>query len=135
MTVGVLIITHNGIGQDLLYTASNLFDPIPLATRALPISLNCNPDALQKKAEKLYRELDTGEGVLILTDIFGSTPSNIASSLLGHDNAHMVSGVCLPMLIRIFNYANLDLESLAQKAISGGHDGIIHCTSPEGCHD
>jgi PTS system ascorbate-specific IIA component len=135
MTAGLLIITHNRIGDDLLQTASNLFDPIPLSTRTLAVSLNCNPDDLQKKAEQLYEELDTGDGVLILTDVFGSTPSNIASSLLTHDNAHMVSGLCLPMLIRIYNYASLDLEALAEKAVSGGHDGIIHCTSPEGCHD
>jgi mannose PTS system EIIA component len=134
MSIGLLIITHNRVGEDLLQTAAKLFDPLPMETRTLAVPMNCNTDKIQEKAEQLHRELDTGDGVLILTDIFGSTPSNIASTLLAHENTHMVSGVCLPMVVRIFNYATLDLASLAEKAVSGGHDGIIHCTMPDDCH-
>jgi len=134
MSVGILIITHNRIGEDLLQTATKLFDPMPMEARALAVPMNCNTDHIQEHAEQLRNELEDGDGVLVLTDIFGSTPSNIASTLLVHKNTHMVSGVCLPMLVRIFNYATLDIESLAEKAVSGGHDGIIHCTLPGNCH-
>lgn len=134
MSVGILIITHNRIGEDLLQTASKLFDPMPMEARALAVPMNCNTDQMLERATQIRDELDSGDGVLVLTDIFGSTPSNIASTLLAHENTHMVSGVCLPMLVRILNYATLDLVPLAEKAISGGHDGIIHCTLPGDCH-
>ncbi len=134
MSVGILIITHNRIGEDLLQTASKLFEPLPMTAKALAVHMNCDTEIMQEQAEQLRDELDSGDGVLVLTDIFGSTPSNIASTLLAYENTHMVSGVSLPMLVRIFNYAPLTLGPLAEKAVSGGHDGIVHCTLPGDCH-
>ncbi|CAK0770012.1 hypothetical protein CCP3SC15_4060003 [Gammaproteobacteria bacterium] len=70
--------------------------------------------------------LDQGDGVLVLTDMYGSTPSNIACRL-DSEKVRIVAGVNLPMLIRVLNYSYLSLEDLTNKAISGGRDGIIHC--------
>ncbi|HEX5638048.1 MAG TPA: PTS fructose transporter subunit IIA, partial [Gammaproteobacteria bacterium] len=77
-------------------------------------------------------KLDQGDGVLLLTDIFGGTPCNISQALhklaLDHGNKiRLVAGVNLPMLVRVLNYVDLDLNELARKAASGGRDGIVLC--------
>ena len=74
-------------------------------------------------------KLDHGQGVLILTDIYGSTPSNIACALSTKENVRIISGINLPMLIRVLNYPNLELDELVLKAISGGQEGIMDCIS------
>lgn len=134
MPVGLLLITHQRIGEELLETASNLFDPLPLQVKTLSVSLNSNPDTLRQDATRLHHELDSGDGVIIITDMFGSTPSNIASSLLCHPKTQMLAGLSLPMLLRALTYAQLPMTELIDKAKSGGHEGIVHCTEPEDCH-
>ncbi len=128
MTIGLLLVTHNQIGTDLLATATSMLGMCPLATEVLPVTQNSDPHALLVKARQLVRELDQGEGVLVLTDIYGSTPSNIACGLL--DSGHpvkVVAGLNLPMLIRILNYPRLNLTEIADKALSGGKDGVLVC--------
>ncbi len=79
MTVGVLLITHDQIGAALLDTAVKILGRCPLHAETLSIPLNADVDALRRNAAALTRAMDEGEGVLVLTDIFGSTPSNIAA--------------------------------------------------------
>ncbi|HHL45152.1 MAG TPA: PTS fructose transporter subunit IIA [Gammaproteobacteria bacterium] len=129
MSIGLLIITHNQIGEALLDTAVTMIGGTPLQTRTVAVTLNSNPEQTAEYARKMLGELDHGEGVLILTDMFGSTPSNIASSLLDRPHIMLVTGINLPMLIRVLNYSHLGLAELAQKATSGGHDGIIWSSS------
>jgi PTS system ascorbate-specific IIA component len=128
MTVGLLLVTHNQIGADLLAAATTMLGMCPLATEVLPVAQNSEPRALLARARQLVEALDQGEGVLVLTDIYGSTPSNIACSLL--DGAHRVqavAGLNLPMLIRALNYPRLSLDEIAGKALSGGKDGVLLC--------
>ena len=75
----------------------------------------------------MLASVNNGSGVLILTDMYGSTPSNIANSLKNMENIEVVAGVNLPMFIRILNYSDLNLADITEKALSGGHDGIILC--------
>jgi len=124
MSVGILIITHDGIGPALLGTASFMLGDCPLHAKVLAASRDCNPDQLIADADEQIASLDEGDGVLVLTDLYGSTPSNIASKLTDKSNVHTVTGLNLSMLIRVMNYPDLDLESLAEKALSGAHDGI-----------
>ena len=77
-----------------------------------------------ESAVSLLRELDQGDGVLVLTDLFGSTPSNIAHRLHEFANVNIVTGLNLSMLIRIFNYPDLNLADMTEKAFSGGVDGV-----------
>ena len=131
MTVGLLIITHDHIGSDLVDTATTMLGVCPLATEVLPVSKNCgDPENLLHKARQLLETLDQGHGVLVLTDIYGSTPSNIANSLLDGDRVKVISGINLPMLIRVLNYPRLNLAELTEKAVSGGRDGILSCCPP-----
>ena len=127
MSIGLLIITHNKIGEALLITATNMLETCPLACKTLEINNNSNPDELNQRAREFVEELDQGDGVLVLTDIYGSTPSNIAASLLHRGKVNVVAGINLPMLVRVLNYANLSLDELTFKAVTGGNDGIVHC--------
>ncbi|MCH8846187.1 MAG: PTS fructose transporter subunit IIA [Proteobacteria bacterium] len=124
MSVGVLIISHDGIGPALLGTAVLMLDGCPLQTKLLTTSRDCDPDQLMEDAVEQITILDTGDGVLILTDLYGSTPSNIAQKLITQKQVHVVSGLNLSMLIRVLNYPQLPLLELSEKAVSGGKDGI-----------
>ena len=128
MSVGVLIITHGDIGDQLVKTAaSTLGGSLPLPCHALSVSQACDPDQLVEQARDILSSLSNGDGALILTDMYGSTPSNIANRLRKSHQIKVIAGVNLPMLIRILNYPTLALDDLIEKAISGGHDGIILC--------
>ncbi len=125
MSVGVLIISHDGIGPALLGTAVLMLNGCPLQTKLLTTSRDVDPDQLMEDAVEQITTLDTGDGVLILTDLYGSTPSNIAQKLITQKHVHVVSGLNLSMLIRVLNYPQLPLLELSEKAVSGGKDGII----------
>ena len=127
MSVGILIITHNNIGEQLLDTARIMLGTCPLETVSLAIHSDCDLETSINEAESLVHSLDNGDGLLVLTDMYGSTPSNIANRLAKRNSVTVISGVNLPMLIRVLNYPRLNLEQLADKACSGGHDGIMIC--------
>ena len=131
MSVGLLIITHNEIGRQLLDTATAMLDACPLQAQTLEVYTDSNPDTLMQKARQSAQELDDGQGLLVLTDVYGSTPSNIANSLSENRDTRVISGINLPMLVRILNYPHLGLDELTEKAISGGGDGILLCNQIE----
>jgi PTS system ascorbate-specific IIA component len=127
MSVKILIITHENIGSALLNVALKTFGKLPLAALVVPIHYNTDPDVICGKINFLVTNLNNPDGILVLTDLFGSTPNNIARSLQNNFNVRVVTGVNLPMLIRIMNYPHLSLNELAEKAISGGKDGVLNC--------
>jgi PTS system ascorbate-specific IIA component len=135
MKTGLLIIAHDQLGNALLDTASSTLGCCPLNTEVLTVRRDADPERLREDALRLAKQLDKGGGVLVLTDMYGSTPSNIACSLLDNPRIKVVAGVNLPMLIRVFNYAGLELDTLTEKALSGGHDGVLLCeTQTENRH-
>lgn len=127
MSVAILIITHAKVGDALLETADKMLGGLPLPVKVLPIPLDCEPTNALHEAELAIRDLNQGDGILVLTDMYGSTPSNVASQLLEHKQLNVITGINLPMLIRVLNYPRLNLDELTLKAISGGNDGIIEC--------
>ena len=85
-------------------------------------------DDIKKKRQEIIdsvKNVSKGKGVIILTDMFGSTPSNIAKEFSCYKNVKIVSGINLSMLLNIFNYPNLNLDNLTLKAIEGGRDGVV----------
>ena len=124
MSVGLLIISHDGIGPAMLGTATCMLGQCPLKAKLLAVSRDCNPDVLRADALEQMQLLDDGDGILVITDLYGATPSNIAQKLAVTGNVRAVSGLNLSMLIRIFNYPHLGLEALTEKAVSGGKKGI-----------
>ena len=127
MNVGIVIITHGQIGQDLLDTATRVIGSCPVSVKALSVPFDCSPEQKLTEAAGMVDRLQSGDGVLILTDMYGSTPSNVANRLMAKDGIQIVSGINLPMLLRVLNYPELGLEELVQKAVSGGRDGVRVC--------
>lgn len=125
MTIGVLIISHGQLGQAMLDISVKTISVCPLATKVLDVSFECDPDKLTDMANKMVRELDSGDGVLVLTDLCGATPSNIACRLVRYNRVMVVAGLNLPMLMRILNYPDLSLEEMAERAMDGGRQGIM----------
>lgn len=132
MSIGLLVVTHDEIGATLMATAIKMFGRSPLSYKALSVSEDCDPDACRQSAQRLVDELDRGDGVLVLTDMYGSTPCNIATAVIEPGRVNVIAGLSLPMLVRVFNYPHLDLERLTHKAVSGGHDGIMLCQRDKG---
>jgi len=126
MTVGVLLVTHDHIGDAMIHATSVILGVCPLEIETLHIPFDdADPDQLYNEADKLVRSIDKGKGVLVLTDMFGATPSNIAHRLVGDKQVKVVTGLNLPMLMRVMNYPSLDINELVDKAITGGREGII----------
>ena len=125
MTVSVLIISHEDIGAALTQTATKAFEELPLPTTVVNVSSDHDPEELLPKLKNLVKNIGSDDGVLILTDLYGSTPSNIAKALQSESNVRLVSGLNLPMLMRVMNYPNLPLDELTEKAVSGGRDGVV----------
>jgi mannose PTS system EIIA component len=86
--------------------------------------MDANIDSIKHQVTHALAKLSTDEGVLILTDSYGSTPCNIANEFLDNNNRTLVSGLNLPMLIRVMNYRSLPLAELKDVAIEGGKHGI-----------
>lgn len=126
-----MIVTHERIASAMVDTAVKFFGRSPLPLRVLPISSDCDLDDVLCQARGLLEDLDDGQGVLILTDFYGSTPSNVAKSLVDPLRVWMVSGINLPMLVRVMNYPALTLPQLAEKAATGGRDGVLVCKGEE----
>lgn len=122
--VGLLIVTHNNVGGALFDAATSVLGSCPLPYEILPISQNCDPEERLQQAHVYLKKLQQSDGVLVVTDMYGSTPSNIATKLSA-DNVTVVTGLNLPMLVRIMNYPKLSLEKLSHKAISAGQTGVI----------
>lgn len=128
MTVKVVLITHENVGASLLKTAEKTLGTLPLTTTVVKVSQNCNTDKIKLKLDKLVQDTASQQGVLVLTDMYGATPSNLALNLNDlAPNIRIVSGLNLPMLVRVMNYPSLDLDALAEKAVSGGRDGVLDC--------
>lgn len=127
MKVGILLITHGNVGAVLLQSAIEVLGVCPLQTTTLSAPVDCDPDWVLKEASEAANRLNTGDGVLVLTDLYGSTPSNIACRLHEQHSVRVVSGVNLPMLIRVLNYPGMDLDELTHKAVTGGRDGVLTC--------
>lgn len=126
MAVGILLVTHPGIGSALVAVASALLRNLPLKVEAFEVPFDAEPDALLPQASAALRRVDGGFGVLVLTDLYGATPSNLAARLsrLGTP-VRRVSALNLPMLLRVLNYAELELDELPAVASAGARNGVI----------
>jgi PTS system mannose-specific IIA component len=129
--IGILIIAHGTLGESLIHCASHVLGSRPPLLKQLGVSVHDDPVELLPQARELVRELneEEGGGVLVLSDIYGATPCNIACRLLEPGRVEGLAGVNLPMLVRAIAYRNEKLDSLVEKAINGGTGGILHITN------
>lgn len=124
--IGILLITHGTFGESLVQNVCHVLNKRPPLIAQLGVAAQDDPLDILPMAMTLLKEVDDGDGVLILTDILGATPSNLALKLLEPGRVEGVAGVNLPMLLRTLTYRKNSIETLLQKAISGGHDGVIN---------
>lgn len=126
MTCGILLVTHPGVGTALLDVATRLLRQLPLKTEAFEVPFDADLDALLPLASAALRRVDGGDGVLILTDLYGASPANLAGQLarLGTP-VRRVSALSLPMLLRVMNYPEQVLDQLPATAAAGTRNGAI----------
>jgi len=128
--VGLLLVTHGKLGHFLLETMADMIGALPLAADVLEVRRVQATDVLLLQGRRMIERLDRGAGVLLLTDAFGSTPSNIANRLAEAPRTAVVAGVNLPMLVKVFNYPQLDLDAMSRAAVEGGQRGVVICPPP-----
>jgi PTS system ascorbate-specific IIA component len=126
MSVGILLLTHEGIGTPLLAAARRLLGALPLATESFELGWDDDVDARLPAVSAALRKVDGGDGVLVLVDLYGASPSRLADKLIHLGTpAQRVSGLSLPMLLRAQNYPEQDLEELARTAAAGARNGVV----------
>jgi mannose PTS system EIIA component len=127
--IGVLVVTHGSIGEALLASATQILGNAQPQTATLSVWRQDDPDDLVLRARELLETLDAGDGVLVITDIFGATPGNVVSRLLEDGRVEGVSGASLPMLLRVLTSRNGSLSAAVKRALSGGAEGVVHMNS------
>ena len=126
MSVALFFITHEGIASNLITIGEAIIQNTNNNLSYFEIPMDANNNIMIEDIEKKLEQLDIEEGVLFITDIYGSTPSNIAQKMADKHHADLISGVNLPMIIRLLNYRNETVESLIQKTLDGAKKGIQH---------
>jgi mannose PTS system EIIA component len=123
--IGILVIAHGTLGESLIHCAAHVLNRRPPRLKQLGVTAQDDPLLLLPQARALVKELDDGSGVLILSDMYGGSPSNIATKLVVPGRVEGVAGVNLPMLIRVLTYRERPLATVLTKAVSGGCDGVL----------
>jgi len=124
--IGILLITHGSFGEALVQNACHVLNKRPVQVNQLGVSAQDDPLDLLPLALQMLELVDNGDGVLILTDIFGASPANLAIKLLDPGRVEGLTGVNLPMLLRALTYREKGMEILLQRARDGGRDGVFH---------
>lgn len=123
--IGLLILAQQDMGKGLLSAVEHVLGHTPAQLEAMPVNYEQAPEQISQSLQKRIAQLDQGDGVLILADIYGATHTNVACRFLKKNVVELIAGVNLPMLIRTLNYRHLSLEKLVEKALSGGPEGIV----------
>ena len=125
LMIGIVIVTHGELGESLIQTAECVLDGSLEATTAVSVDLKQNAEQLRKKISAGLKQVEQGDGVIILTDMFGGTPSNLSLSFLEEAKVDVLTGVNLPILIRAEKMRKEKaLGELAQSVQAYGKDSI-----------
>jgi PTS system ascorbate-specific IIA component len=124
--IGILLITHDTLGEALLQCACHVLNKRPAQVLQLGVAAGDDPNDLLPLAQKLLKLVDSGEGVLVLTDIYGASPANLAGKLLQPGRVEGLAGVNLPMLLRALGYRDKGMATLLARATGGGRDGVLN---------
>ena len=125
--IGIVVVTHGQLARELVSAAEMIIGEIPNVT-AVSIGWHESPDDALRESEEAIKRADAGKGTVVLTDMFGGTPSNLSLTFLEKDRVEVVTGVNLPMLIRLASLREEeeedDLMELASEAAREGKDSI-----------
>jgi PTS system ascorbate-specific IIA component len=123
--IGILVLTHEDLGDHMIRCASHVVGMQPPQLMHLGVFVQDDPDVVLSRARALVQQLDSGDGVLVLSDMFGATPCNIASRLVQPGKVECIAGVNLPMLVRVLTYRDEPLPVVIDKGLSGGQSGVL----------
>ena len=123
--IGILLVTHNGLGDSFVDCVKHVLGEVPPNLKVLSVLAGDEPKQKLAEGQALIRQLDSGEGVLILADVFGATPSNIGRQLCQAERVLGVAGLNLPMLLRVVCSPGKSLPELAKLAVDGGRECIV----------
>ena len=124
--IGIFLVTHATLGESLIQCACHVLNKRPPQIAQLGVSAQDDPLDILPLARSMLGWVDSGDGVLLLTDIYGATPSNIAAKLAVPDKIELVAGVNLPRLLRVLTYRDRDMQTLVKRAVAGACDGVLH---------
>ena len=127
MTIALITITHGRIGEELTAAATQILGTRDVALRHFVFGPDDDPDRVADGVVAAIGEVDSGSGVLVLCDLYGATPSNIARQVASGRAVRVVCGINLPMVLRALNDSGLDLDAAARRAAEGGRIGVIEC--------
>lgn len=122
---GILVVAHNGLGECLVDCVKHVLGEVPDYLKVLSVYASDDPQVKIAEGHVLVEQLNKGNGVLILADIFGATPSNVAHQLCISEHIMGVAGVNLPMLLRVVCHPSKTMPELAQIAFDGGRECIV----------
>jgi PTS system mannose-specific IIA component len=124
--VGILLVTHNGLGESLVDCVRHVLGSVPSNLKVLSVLADDDTALKLVEGQALIKQLDNGSGVLILADIFGATPSNIGRQLCHVERVIGIAGVNLPMLLRVVCHPVSSLPELGKIAWEGGRECIVY---------
>lgn len=124
--IGLFLVTHTTYGESLIQCACHVLNKRPPQIAQLGVAIQDDPLDILPLAQQMLKLVDTGEGVLVMTDVYGATPSNIVLKLLEPGRIEGIAGVNLPMLLRALTYREKGMETLLSRAVTGGRDGVIN---------
>ncbi len=127
--IGIFLVTHGTLGEALIQCACHVLNKRPPQIVQLGLSAQDDPLDILPQARQMLNWADSGYGVLVMTDIFGATPGNVAAKLIEPGRVEAVAGVNLPMLLRVLTYRERDMDTLLKRAVSGGCEGVLHIES------
>jgi len=115
--IGILLVTHGEIGKSLINCATHILDSSPSSVDYLPVNSNNNLDNYSNIISKKITDLDSGNGVLIMTDIYGATPCNLLKKFTKENEVEVITGINLPMLIKAISERKDNLNLLVNDSI------------------
>ncbi|THB65957.1 MAG: PTS sugar transporter subunit IIA [Gammaproteobacteria bacterium] len=124
MSVGVILLTHGHIGRSILEVCNFIYGSVPLTIEDISVTADDTPETIESKLETSFAKTNSPDGVIILTDIFGATPFNIANRIITGEKVKILTGINLQMLLKIFNFNDLDIEELSEKICNAGKNSI-----------
>jgi len=130
--ISIIILAQQDMANGLLNAIEHVLGNRPQSLEVQPIDYHQPQEALAQALDARIRAIDRGKGVLILADVYGSSHTNAACRLLKPGHIELVSGVNVPMLLRVLSHRRLGMEELLRKALSGGTEGIVRAPARGG---
>ncbi|MGA0794763.1 MAG: PTS sugar transporter subunit IIA [Quisquiliibacterium sp.] len=123
--IGVMVISHEPLGTALIHCTRHIYGRLPVQLAALDVIPDEDPDQAYSAAIELLARINDGSGVVVLTDLFGATPSRIAARLAQPHKVVVLAGVNLPMLVKVLNNRRMPVEELVDTLLSSAQGAIL----------